>query len=36
MLERSRLPAERQRDLFATLVAYIGSPWFMQRAEASP
>jgi hypothetical protein len=34
MLERSRLPAERQRDLFATLVAYIGSPWFMQRAEA--
>lgn len=36
MLERSRLPAERQRDLFAALVAYIGSAWFMQRAEAKP
>lgn len=34
MLERSRLPPERQRDLFATLTAYVGSPWFMQRAEA--
>jgi len=34
LLERSRLPSERQRDLFATLVAYVGSPWFMQRSEA--
>jgi hypothetical protein len=33
LLERGRLPAERQRDLFASLVAYVGSPWFMQRAE---
>jgi hypothetical protein len=34
MLERRRLPAERQRDLFEMLVAYVGSSWFMQRAEA--
>jgi hypothetical protein len=36
LTERGRLPEADRRDLFRTLVAFIQSPMFMERANAEP